>query len=83
MDAAEGLASEVEAALRKAHKYTDAAGGQLTAAVAGNKRKHKTGSSSKPAVHRHDHQQSCRPNYLSKLMVDPYSVPFLPAAGTY
>ena len=48
MNAAEGLASEAEAALRKARKYTDAAGGRLTAAVAGTKRKHQTGSASKP-----------------------------------
>ena len=48
MNAAEGLASEAEAALRKARKYTDAAGGRLTAAVAGTKRKHLTGSASKP-----------------------------------
>jgi hypothetical protein len=48
MNAAEGLASEAEAALRKARKYTDAAGGRLTAAVAGTKWKHQTGSASKP-----------------------------------
>ena len=34
MNAAEGFASEAEAALRKARKYADAAGGRFTAAVA-------------------------------------------------
>jgi len=48
MNAAERLTSEAEATLRKARKYTDATGGRLTAVVAGTKRKHQTGSSSKP-----------------------------------
>ena len=47
MNAAEGLASEVEAALRKACKYTDAAGGKLSAPVSGAKRKHQSASSYK------------------------------------
>jgi hypothetical protein len=45
MNATEGLASEAEAALRKACKYTDAAGGKLSAPVSGTKRKHQTASS--------------------------------------
>ena len=48
MNAAEGLASEAEAALRMAHKCTDAAGGRHIATVAGTKQKHQTGSSSVP-----------------------------------
>ncbi len=49
MNAAEDFASEAEAAPGKACKYTDAAGGRHTAAVAGTKRKQQTaGSSSKP-----------------------------------
>ena len=47
MNAAEGLASEVEATLRKACKYTDAAGGKLSAPVSGAKRKHQSASSYK------------------------------------
>ena len=47
MNAAEGLASEAKAALRKARKYTDAAGGKLPAAASDTKRKHQTTSSSK------------------------------------
>ena len=39
MNAAEGLASEAEAALRKARKYTDAAGGKPSAPVSGTKRR--------------------------------------------
>ena len=37
MNAADGLASEAEAALRKARKYIDAAGGKLPAPVTGTK----------------------------------------------
>ena len=48
MNAAEGFDSEAEAVLRKARKYSDAAGGRISAAVAGTKRKHQTGSSSRP-----------------------------------
>ncbi len=40
MNAAEGLASEAEAALRKARKYIDAASGKLSVPVAGTKQKH-------------------------------------------
>ena len=36
MNAAEGLASEAEAALRKGRKYTDAASGKLSAAPSGS-----------------------------------------------
>ena len=39
MNAAEDLASEAEAALRKARKYTDAAGGKSSAPGAGAKRR--------------------------------------------
>ena len=39
MNAAEGLASEAEAALQKARKYTDAAGGKPSAPGAGTKRR--------------------------------------------
>ncbi len=39
MNAAEDLASEAEAALRKARKYTDAAGGKTSASGAGAKRR--------------------------------------------
>jgi hypothetical protein len=42
MNAAEGLVSEAEAALRKARKYTDTAGGKLSAPLSGAKRKHQT-----------------------------------------
>ena len=42
MNAAEGLASEAEAALRKARKYTDAVGGKFPAPVSGAKRKHQS-----------------------------------------
>ena len=49
MNAAEGLASEAEGALRKARKCTDAAGGRhIATVVAGTKQKHQTGSSSVP-----------------------------------
>ena len=47
MNAAEGLASEAEAALRKARNYTDAAGGILSAPVSGTKRRHQSASSDK------------------------------------
>ena len=39
MNAAEGLASEAEAVLQKARKYTDAAGGKSSAPVSGTKRR--------------------------------------------
>ena len=48
MNAAEDLAFEAEAALRKARKYTDAAGEKLSAPVSGTKRKHQMTSSYKP-----------------------------------
>ena len=39
MNAAEGVASEAEAALRKARKHTDAAGSTPSAPVSGTKRR--------------------------------------------
>jgi hypothetical protein len=45
MNAAEGLASEAEAALRKARKYADAAGGKPSAPGAGTKRRQQAPSS--------------------------------------
>jgi hypothetical protein len=45
MNAAEDLASEAEAALRKARKYTDAAGGKTSASGAGAKRRQQAFSS--------------------------------------
>ena len=48
MNAAEGLASEAEAALRKARKYTDAAGGKLSAPITGTKRRNQSASTYKP-----------------------------------
>ena len=44
MNAAEDLASEAEAALRKARKYTDAAGGKTSAPGAGAKRRQQASS---------------------------------------
>jgi hypothetical protein len=44
MNAAEDLASEAEAALRKARKYTDAAGGKASAPGAGAKRRQQASS---------------------------------------
>ena len=44
MNAAEDLASEAEAALRKARKYTDAAGGKSSAPAAGAKRRQQASS---------------------------------------
>ena len=44
MNAAEGLASEAEAALRKARKYTDAASGKVSAPGAGAKRRQQASS---------------------------------------
>ena len=48
MNAAEGLASEAEAVLRKARKYTDAAGGKLSAPITDAKRKYQSASTHKP-----------------------------------
>ena len=48
MNAAEGLVSEADAALRKARKYTDAAGGKLSAPVTGTKRINQSASIYKP-----------------------------------
>ena len=47
MNAAEGLASEAEAVLRKARKYTDAVGGKLSAPVTGSKRRNQPASTHK------------------------------------
>ena len=48
MNAAEGLASEAEeAALRKARKYTDAAGGKISAPVTGTKLRNQSASTCK------------------------------------
>ena len=47
MNAAEGLASEAKAALRKAHKYTDAAVGKLSAPVTGTKQRNQSASTHK------------------------------------
>ena len=47
MNAAEGLASEAEATLRKARKYTDSAGGKLSAPVTGMKRRNQSASTHK------------------------------------
>ena len=44
MNAAEDLASEAEAALRKSREYTDAAGGKTSAPGAGAKRRHQASS---------------------------------------
>ena len=44
MNAAEGLATEAEATLRKARKYTDAAGGKPWAPVSGTKRRQQASS---------------------------------------
>ena len=44
MNAAEDLASEAEAALQKARKYTEAAGGKTSAPGAGAKRRQQTSS---------------------------------------
>ena len=47
MNTAESLASVAEAALRKPRKYTDAAGGKLSAPVTGTKRKNQSASTYK------------------------------------
>ena len=47
MNAAKGLASEAEVALRNARKNTDAADRHMATVAGGTKRKHQTGSSSK------------------------------------
>ena len=78
MNAVESLAFETEAALRKARKYTDAAGGKLPAAVSGTKRKHQTASSSKqkyPGCGSFDHvYQDCiyrlKPYFNTDLSVE-------------
>ncbi len=63
LNAAEGLASEAEAALRKARKYTDAAGGKLSAPVADTKRRNQSASTYKqkcPGFKSFDHvYQEC------------------------
>ena len=84
MNAAEGLNSEVEAALRKARKYTDAASGKLSAPVAGTKRKHQSASSHKqkcPGCGSFDHvYQECTYRLNPYLNTDP-SVEFAPSMG--
>ena len=77
MNAAEGLASEAEVALRKASKYTDdAAGGKLSAPVSGAKRKHQQTASlytqKCPGCKSYDHvYQECNYRLTSYFNSDP------------
>ena len=72
MNAAEGLASEAdeEAALRKARKYTDVAGGKISAPVTGTKRRNQSASTCKqkrPGCGSFDHvYKDCVDSYLGK-----------------